>query len=182
MGRDCVYVRHDNKVDGQTCCHRQNCFPLSATTVTHLARTSRKTTGLFYTLTTSNALRQNLGIQLRSHTPVNVIHLSILLDNSFFAGSHCINPPTPPSEHNLELYGWKSTHPPAYQLQASDIGPIANNTKVTYRCKQDGIYNRFEDDFSKNKYQLDCLAENTFSTPSWPNCKSSEACLILDVC
>ena len=52
----------------------------SATTVTRLARTSRKTTGLFYTLTTSNALRQNLGIQLRSHTPVNVIHLSILLE------------------------------------------------------------------------------------------------------
>ena len=59
-------------------------FFLSATTVTRLARTSRKTTELFYTLTTSNALRQNLGIQLRSHTPVNVIHLSILLDNSFF--------------------------------------------------------------------------------------------------
>ena len=80
MGWDCVYVRHDNKVDKQTCCHRQNCFPISATTVTHLARTSRKTTGLFYTLTTSNALRQNLGIQLRSHTLVNVIHLSILLE------------------------------------------------------------------------------------------------------
>ena len=108
--------------------------------------------------------------------------VNIVGQQFFFAGSHCINPPTPPSEHNLELYGWKSTHPPAYQLQASDIGPIANNTKVTYRCKQDGIYNRFEDDFSKNKYQLDCLADNTFSTPAWPNCKSSEACLILDVC
>ena len=26
MGWDGVYVRHDNKVDKQTCCHRQNCF------------------------------------------------------------------------------------------------------------------------------------------------------------
>ena len=92
-----------------------------------------------------------------------------------FAGSHCIDPPTPPSEHKLELHGWASTHPPAYQLQSSDIGPIANNTKVTYRCKQDGIFNKLEDDFSKNTYQLTCLPDNTFSTPSWPNCKSSKA-------
>ena len=91
------------------------------------------------------------------------------------AGSHCIDPPTPPDEHKLELWGWKSTHPPAYQLQASDIQPIANNTKATYRCKQDGIFNKLEDDFSKNTYQLTCLPDNTFSTPSWPNCKSSKA-------
>ena len=90
------------------------------------------------------------------------------------AGSHCIDPPTPPDEHKLELWGWKSTHPPAYQLQASDIQPIANNTKATYRCKQDGIFNKLEDDFDKNTYQLTCLADNTFSTPSWPNCKSSK--------
>ena len=101
--------------------------------------------------------------------------LNSILVLIFFAGSHCIEPPTPPSEHKLELYGWASTHPPAYQLQSSDIGPIANNTKVTYKCTQDGIYNKLENDFSMNTYQLTCLEDNTFSTPSWPNCKSSKA-------
>ena len=73
------------------------------------------------------------------------------------AGSHCVDPPTPPDSSKLKL-SWVSTNPPAH------------DQTVLYKCDAGNSYNRFENDFNKWNYSLTCLQNNTFSTPSWPVC------------
>ena len=87
-----------------------------------------------------------------------------------------MSPPTPPAQHNLQLIWWQDTKPPTHHPQGGLYPPAdtgSANTTITYRCKQTGVYNRWETNFNKNTYQLTCLPNNTFSTPAWPNCVSS---------
>ena len=76
-------------------------------------------------------------------------------------GSHCITPPTPPSEHNLQL-SWNQHSPPMH------------DQTITFNCNAGGPWNRFEHDFNQNSLTLKCLPDNKFETIQWPTCKSGD--------
>ena len=69
--------------------------------------------------------------------------------------------PALPAASKLKLV-WNSAAPPAH------------NSTVRYDCDAGTKYNRFTSDFTKNKYYLTCLEENTFSSPDWPTCADGE--------
>ena len=76
-------------------------------------------------------------------------------------GSHCITPPTPPPEHNLQL-SWNKYSPPMH------------DQTITFNCNAGGPWNRFEHDFNQNSLTLKCLPDNKFETIQWPTCKSGD--------
>ena len=77
--------------------------------------------------------------------------------------THCIDPPIPASAHKLNLTSFNPLSPP-------EIGK-----SVTFVCNAGG-YNWFKENETKNTYQLECLENNTFSTPVWPTCIDTVTC------
>ena len=45
---------------------------------------------------------------------------------------------------------------------------------LTYNCSAGGRHNRLVSDYNVNTYNLTCLPENQFSTPTWPTCVASK--------
>ena len=83
-----------------------------------------------------------------------------ILPISTFLGSHCVKPPVPPSEHNLQLQ-WNSDYPPAH------------GETVLYICNAGADYNRFQDNFYAWNMSITCELNNTFSSEpnvQWPTC------------
>ena len=76
--------------------------------------------------------------------------------------SHCLTPPTPPTQNNLTLQDWDDT------TSMSDW-----NAKINYTCNAGG-HNAFVSNRWKDFYELTCQEDNTFSTPTWPTCVSSK--------
>ena len=101
--------------------------------------------------------------QIEEQCKCNSILLVKKMHFKFLIGSHCVNPPTPPSIHNLRL-DWNERSPPMH------------NQTVTYTCNAGNPWNRFEHDFSQNSMTLKCLPENQFEEVEWPNCKADILC------
>ena len=76
--------------------------------------------------------------------------------------SHCLTPPTPPTQNNLTLQDWDATS------SMSDW-----TAKINYTCNAGG-HNAFVSDRWKDFYELTCQEDNSFSTPTWPTCVSSK--------
>ena len=75
--------------------------------------------------------------------------------------THCLTPPTPPTQNNLTLQNWDDT-----------TSMTAWNATINYTCSAGG-HNAFVSNVYNNSYQLTCQDDNTFSSPTWPTCVSS---------
>ena len=105
--------------------------------------------------------------------------------------SHCVDPPAPPAASKETVFniggqeilkaGHAVKYPPTnlllmfecrpqLKLVWNSQSPPAHQQTVKYQCDAGNRYNRFVTDFSKNKYYLTCLPNNTFSDPAWPTC------------
>ena len=78
-----------------------------------------------------------------------------------FAGSHCVDPPSPDDKHSLKLM-WNKKYPPKH------------NETVMYVCDAGTTFNRFESDFSQYNLTLTCLPDNRFEEVEWPTCADGE--------
>ena len=78
--------------------------------------------------------------------------------------THCLDPPTPPTQNNLTLQDWDAT-----------TSKSEWNAKINYTCNAGG-HNAFVSDFWQDLYELTCQDDNTFETPTWPTCVSSRLC------
>ena len=80
-----------------------------------------------------------------------------------YTGTHCLEPPTPPSETGLEIQYWKS-------------GDLTNFFSiVSYQCR-DGL--KFKPDFDQVDVRTTCLPGNLWSPnpPSWEFCTETKHC------
>ena len=78
--------------------------------------------------------------------------------------THCLDPPTPPTQNNLTLQDWDAT-----------TSKSEWNAKINYTCNAGG-HNAFVSDFWQDLYELTCQDDNNFETPTWPTCVSSRLC------
>ena len=61
-----------------------------------------------------------------------------------------------------------------FQFSYDSTNPLEIDESLTYSCNTDG-HNRRKDNFQRT-YQLKCLENNTFETPSWPTCVPDTYC------
>ncbi len=90
-------------------------------------------------------------------------NLLLLIDNlqiikEYFSGTHCLAPPTPQEDLQLEPVGWDG--------EVIDVGE-----KIQYQCKN-GM--KFEQDFDMIVQEATCKSGYEFDEPEWSKCVESK--------
>ena len=63
----------------------------------------------------------------------------------------------------------------AFTLSVLNHTSLEHDGILTYNCTAGGRHNRLKSDYNVNTYNLTCLPENQFSTPTWPTCAASKS-------